>query len=76
MRSCLTSRNLSSKIPIPYLKIHKYEVFLGLWEHEVRSNPCLMPICRAAHKYSAARYVKGVEQAIKFTSVYLRGKQA
>ncbi len=27
-----------------------FEVFSGLREHEVRSNPCLMPICRATHE--------------------------
>ena len=30
-------------------KMSGFEVFLGLREHEVRSNPCLMPICRATH---------------------------
>ena len=28
-------------------KMSGFEVFLGLREYEVRSNPCLMPICRA-----------------------------
>ena len=30
-------------------KMSGFEVFLGLREHEVRSNPCLMPICRAIY---------------------------
>ena len=30
-------------------KMSGFEVFLGLREYEVRSNPCLMPICRATH---------------------------
>ena len=35
-------------------KMSGFEVFLGLREHKVRSNPCLMPICRVAHNMRQA----------------------
>ena len=31
-------------------KMSGFEVFSGLREHEVRSDPCLMSICRATHR--------------------------
>ena len=37
------------KVAIFRRKMSGFEVFSGLREHEVRSNPCLMPICRATH---------------------------
>ena len=39
-------------------KMSGFEVFLGLREYEVRSNPCLMPICRATHKIKSQAFLR------------------